>query len=104
LRGSVERDRVEPAARRRLGMPVASQELELERLEEHDRAARLAPALAAALDTLPPKQRRALELRVVDELPYERVASDLNCTETAARLRVMRALGSLSRLLKGATS
>ena len=104
LRRSLERDRIETAARRRLGMPVAAHDVELERVEEHDRAERLAPALAAALDTLPVDQRRALELRVVDELPYERVASDLDCTETAARLRVMRALGSLSRLLKGAPS
>jgi len=44
------------------------------------------------------------ELRIVDELSYEQVASSLECSEVAARIRVTRALGSLSRRLKGAPS
>jgi DNA-directed RNA polymerase specialized sigma24 family protein len=36
---------------------------------------------------------------VVEERPYEEIASALGCTETAARLRVMRALGKLARAL-----
>ena len=59
----------------------------------------LGERLDAALESLPAGQRHALELRVVDELPYERVAEALDCSETAARLRVMRALGKLARLL-----
>jgi RNA polymerase sigma factor (sigma-70 family) len=102
LRRSYERDRIERSARRRLGMTIEAQEPDFGRIEEQDRADRLEPALAAALDALPSSQRRALELRVVGELPYERVASSLDISETAARIRVMRALGTLSRRLKGA--
>lgn len=104
LHRSLERDRIETRARKRLGMPLDSHEPDLARIDERDRAARLEPTLATALDSLPETQRRALELRVVDELPYERVAASLGCSQTAARIRVVRALGSLSRLLKGAPS
>jgi RNA polymerase sigma-70 factor (ECF subfamily) len=52
---------------------------------------------------LPEGQREALELRVIDERDYGEVAASLGVTEVAARLRVMRALTSLSRLLKGVT-
>jgi DNA-directed RNA polymerase specialized sigma24 family protein len=36
---------------------------------------------------------------VLEERPYQEIASALGCTETAARIRVMRALGRLARLL-----
>jgi RNA polymerase sigma-70 factor (ECF subfamily) len=75
----------------------------LARVEERDRAERMKPSLAAALAALPPGQRRALELRVIQELPYDQVASSLSCSEGAARIRVTRALGSLSERLKGAS-
>jgi RNA polymerase sigma-70 factor (ECF subfamily) len=104
LRRSLERDRIEASARRRLGMPADAHDADLARIDERDRAARLEPALSAALGDLPATQRRALELRVLDELSYEQVASSLECSEVAARIRVTRALGSLSRRLKGAPS
>ena len=97
LRRHYERGRVEDAARRKLGMPVRSYELEVESLE-------LRAELAGALRELPEGQRDALGLRVLAELPYEDVAAELGITETAARLRVMRALAKLGRLLGGATS
>jgi RNA polymerase sigma-70 factor, ECF subfamily len=99
LRRYYERGRLEDAARRRLGMPVRSYEHEFEAVEDRLAAADWRPALRAALRSLPKGQRDALELRVVDELPYDRIARTLACTETAARLRVMRALGKLARLL-----
>jgi RNA polymerase sigma-70 factor (ECF subfamily) len=52
---------------------------------------------------LPAGQREALELRVLQERDYRDVAASLGVTEVAARLRVMRALGALSRRLKGVT-
>ncbi|MEP6893552.1 MAG: sigma-70 family RNA polymerase sigma factor, partial [Gaiellaceae bacterium] len=64
-------------------------------------AERGGPVLVAALDTLPVSQRRALELRVIEERPYRQVAKALGCSQVAARIRVTRALGSLSRVLKG---
>jgi RNA polymerase sigma factor (sigma-70 family) len=99
LRRYYERGRLEDAARRRLGMPIRSYEHDFEAVEARLAAADLRPALEAALGSLPKGQRKAVELRVVDELPYERVADALACTETAARLRVMRALDKLAQLL-----
>jgi len=82
-------------------MPIRS-DGELEEIHERADAARLKLALVPAMATLPDAQRRALVLRVVHELSYEEVAAALGCSVTAARLRVMRALGSLSRAMKGA--
>ena len=98
-----ERQRVETSARRLLGMRLRSDEVvEYEGVEERISADRLRPHLGGALALLPAGQRRALELRVVDELPYAQLAETLGCSEGAARLRVMRALESLTRRLKGA--
>ena len=102
VRAYYEHERVEIRARQRLGIPLHAYELDLDETTDRLDADRVAPALSAALDTLPVSQRRALELRVVDELPYEQVARALGCSQVAARIRVTRALGSLSRLLKGA--
>ena len=85
-------------------MPIRTYELDVDATNERLDAARVAPALSAALAELPGAQRQALELRVVDELPYRQVASSLGCSEVAARIRVTRALGTLSRLLRGAVS
>ena len=104
LRRYYERERVDNAARRRLGMPAPGPDPNLARVEERDRAERLKPSLATALAALPPAQRRALELRVIQELPYDQVASSLSCSEGAARIRVSRALGSLSERLKGVST
>ena len=102
LRRSLERERIEANARRRLGMPLVSYDQETEAADGRADARRLAPALAEALGQLPTAQREALELRVVRELAYDEVAATLDCTPLAARIRVSRALTSLSRLLKGA--
>lgn len=69
---------------------------ELERLAELDA---LRPALAEALDKLPLKGRRAVQLRVVAGLPYEQVATRLGCSEQAARAHVSRALRHLANVL-----
>jgi RNA polymerase sigma-70 factor (ECF subfamily) len=103
LRRSLERERLETAARRRLGLPLHAYEPELEDVEARVDAEQLRPALDAALAQLPDGQRDAIELRIVGALPYDEVATTLGCSEAAARIRVMRALGSLSRLLKGVT-
>jgi RNA polymerase sigma factor (sigma-70 family) len=94
-----ERGRVETAARRRLGMPLRTYDLDLDAIDDRLSAEAAEPGLASALDTLPRRQREALELRVVEERRYEEIATALGCTETAARLRVMRALEKLARAL-----
>jgi RNA polymerase sigma factor (sigma-70 family) len=103
LRTFYERERVESKARDKLGLPRDSYELDVQAANDRLDAERLAPRLFRALASLPTSQRRALELRVVEERPYKEVASSLGCSEVAARIRVTRALGSLSRLLKGAS-
>ena len=95
-RESARRNEVETRARRRLGLPT-----DLASEEGYDAVERrLSPrtALAEALETLPEHEREALELRVVDELPYPEVAERLGVRPAAARLRVSRALRRLSAL------
>jgi RNA polymerase sigma-70 factor (ECF subfamily) len=87
---------VETRARRRLGLSTdLASDGGYAAVEE-----RLSPraALARGLETLPQHEREALELRVVDELPYEQVADRLGVRPAAARLRVSRALRRLSSL------
>jgi len=104
LRTTLERERIESAARRRLGVPIRSYDGGLDATDERLDAEQLRPALEAALEQLPAGQRAAVELRIVRALTYDEVADSLNCTQVAARIRVTRALSSLSRLLKGAAS
>jgi RNA polymerase sigma-70 factor (ECF subfamily) len=90
----VRRDRIETQARAKLGLP-------LDLAAEDGYAAvddRLSPrrALAEALEQLPSHELRALELRVLDELPYGEVAERLAIRPAAARLRVSLALRRLA--------
>jgi len=57
-------------------------------------------ALAAALDQIGPGERDAVQLRVVEEMDYAQIASALDCSEAAARVRVHRGLASLNRLME----
>ena len=95
-RESARKDAVETRARRRLGltMDLAAED------GYADVDERLSPraALAGFLELLPEHERRALELRVVDGLPYAEVADQLEIRPAAARLRVSRALRRLSAL------
>jgi RNA polymerase sigma-70 factor (ECF subfamily) len=95
-RESARRNEVETRARRRLGLPTdLASEDGYDAVED-----RLSPrmALTDALETLPDHERAALELRVLDELPYADVAARLGVRPAAARLRVSRALRRLSAL------
>jgi RNA polymerase sigma-70 factor (ECF subfamily) len=51
------------------------------------------------LDRLSAGQREALQLRVVDELPYTDVADSLGISQQAARARVARGLKALAAAL-----
>jgi RNA polymerase sigma-70 factor (ECF subfamily) len=84
-------------------MPTAWAECEdYEAVDERMVATSLAPVLRRAVRALPSEQRKALELRVVQQLEYEEVAGALGCTQNAARLRVSRALRALGLKLRGA--
>jgi RNA polymerase sigma-70 factor, ECF subfamily len=94
LSDSARRDRIATRARERLGLPLElAAEPGYDEVEE-----RLSPRreLARALEELPEHERGALELRIVDELPYEDVAERLDIRPAAARLRVSRALRRLA--------
>jgi len=51
--------------------------------------------LDEALDELPDSQRRAIELRVLEDKAYEDVAAALGTSPAAARVRVHRGLSAL---------
>jgi RNA polymerase sigma-70 factor, ECF subfamily len=63
-----------------------------ERKELHD-------LLYQMLDRLPEKQRKALVLRDLEDVPYDQMAELMNCTEQAARLKVFRARTRLRDLM-----
>lgn len=95
------RGRVDTEARRKLAMPLRPlPDEDYERIEELIDLAPIRVALVEALGTLDADQRRALELRVVDGLPYPEVAAKLSCGEQAARQRVSRGLRKLALLLQ----
>ena len=103
LRQYHKHNRIESAARERMGLQATSAECEgYERVDERSEVGALAPLLRHALRALPAEQRRALELRIVHQLPYEAVAGRLGCTQNAARLRVSRALRALTTQMKSA--
>jgi len=95
---SWRRGRIEARARRRLGMePVELDDLALERVDQ------LADAgvgrLEQMLDELPQMEREAVRWHVVDEVGYDEMAAQLNCSEMVIRKRVSRGLGRLRNRL-----
>src|SRR4051812_18304338 len=94
--GSVER-----SALARLGVPVPGlTDPEIERIEDMAGLSEVAAPLADALAALPEEQRRAVELRVVDECGYSDIAVRLGISEQAARARVSRGLRALALALR----
>ena len=94
LADTARRDRIETRARERLGLPVDLGGDEGFSAVEKRLSPRL--ALERSLRSLPEHERDALELRVLDELPYAQVAKRLSIRPAAARLRVSRALRRLA--------
>jgi len=54
------------------------------------------------LDQLPDPQRTAIVLRDLEDIPYEKMAEILKCSEQAARLKVFRARTQLRQLMEKA--
>jgi RNA polymerase sigma factor (sigma-70 family) len=102
LRQYHKHNRIESAARERMGLVASFAEDDYERVDERSEANALAPFVRHALRALPADQRRALELRIVHQLPYEAVAGRLGCSQNAARLRVSRALRALTTQMRSA--
>ena len=94
-RGSAERRALE-----RVGIDVPPLEAEdFERIVELAGLHALRTAVARELGALPEEHREALQLRVVEELPYDAVARRLAVTEPTARARVSRGLRALGRAI-----
>jgi RNA polymerase sigma-70 factor (ECF subfamily) len=94
------RGRVEQRALRQLGIETPA--LDVEDVAQINEAAELSPlreALRAELASLGADQREALQLRIVEELPYVVVAQRLGISEVSARARVSRGLRTLARAL-----
>jgi len=94
-RGSAER-----RAMRRLGIerPMIDPDTEAE-IVRRAGLDDLREAIAAGVAMLPEDAREAIRLRIVDELSYADLATRLAITEQAARKRVSRGMGMLSRAL-----
>jgi RNA polymerase sigma factor (sigma-70 family) len=95
------RGRVELATCRKLGIQLDHDPDELAQIDAQLDAAAQTEDLADALDALPDTQRQALQLRVIDELNYSQAAALMGTSEQNARIRVSRALKTLSQRLQG---
>ncbi len=69
--------------------------------ESHSANVELRDELKVALDALPPKLRAAVVLRDIYDLPHEEIASQLNISESAAKVRLHRARRKLRVCLEG---
>ncbi|NLE10386.1 MAG: RNA polymerase sigma factor [Actinobacteria bacterium] len=98
LRDSERHARAETSARQKLGLPLEL--VEDAGLASIDQALSPDGMLDGALADLPRHEREAVELRVLEELPYDEVARRLTIRPAAARLRVSRGLRRMSVALQ----
>lgn len=93
--GAIERRALD---RLRWSMPeyAAGEDEELARVAELDL---FRDAVGVALSELPEQRRRAVSLRIIEELPYAEVAIRLGCSEQAARAHVSRGLRGLQQVI-----
>ncbi len=96
------RQRVSTRYRARLGIreSTAVDADDLARIEAMVDWAPVRDAVIAAVAALPPGEAAAIRLRIGDDLPYAEVAARLQCSEPAARMRVMRALNRIQDALE----
>ncbi len=95
------RQSVERRAVRRLGIEVPALDDEsIARIEALADMDSHRAALASALRQIGEGERHAVELRVVQELGYAEIATELDCSEAAARTRVHRGLARLNHLME----
>ena len=94
--------RLDASARLALGIPTRAYDSEgWDDVEARAAAAMLAGELTAAMSQLTAGQRRAVELRILEDLDFGAVAASLECNEPAARMRVSRALHIMRSRLQG---
>lgn len=96
------RQRVSRKYQRKLALAPVDLTLEdMRRVEELADMSSLRSQLRTAMEALPDSQAKAVELRVIEQLPYEEVAGLLGVSEGAVRVRVSRGLTRLAELLEG---
>jgi RNA polymerase sigma factor (sigma-70 family) len=101
LAASLERGRVEAAARQRLGMSAVVLDDRLV-ADVEDAARDFDDTLVEEwLSQLAPDQRLAVRQRVLEERSYRDIAGELECSEAVVRQRVSRGLAILRRDLEG---
>ena len=99
LRESLRKQRIEDAARRRLGMPsLLSRDAALDAVDD---GRRLSESERRTLASLRQEDRELLRLRVIEERSYRDIAIRLRCTPQAARRRISRLLRQLQYTLGG---
>ena len=67
-----------------------------------DESKELQQLLHKLLEQIPEQQRSAIVLRDLEDVPYEKMAEIMNCSEQAARLKVFRARARLRELMEKA--
>ncbi len=97
IRESVRRQQVADRATHRLGMTLG---IDREFSPTPGWSDGLDQELNEALQSLPAEQRRAVEMRVLDDESYTTVAEQLDCSEGAARIRVSRGLRALRKIFR----
>ena len=94
------RSKVRRKALSRLGLePPRLSDEEAQLLLDRAEIGDLRESVRVGLRSLTAEQQQALELRVVEELPYAEVAERLGVTEEAAKARVSRGLKALQAAL-----
>ncbi|MDQ8043246.1 MAG: RNA polymerase sigma factor [Solirubrobacteraceae bacterium] len=90
--------RVEREARERLQIQTPpAHEDDLAAIDERAGLPELRAAMTAELERLSADHRRALQLRIVEERPYDEIAGLLGVSEQTVRARVSRGLTALSK-------
>jgi RNA polymerase sigma-70 factor (ECF subfamily) len=97
LSRSLERNRVEHRARKRMRMnPIVIEDGTVDALER----LYAGDVLAGALEALPTDQAEAVRARIVQELAYDEIAAGLQTSEAVVRKRVSRGLAQLRETLE----
>lgn len=101
LAGYRRKGRIELRAVQRLGVQLPTLDEEsIEQIEAQVDNLAYRRLLEEALGRLSVGQRRAVQLRVADDLDYRSVATKLGCSEATARVRVHRGLTRLADFLE----
>ena len=95
------RDQGERERRRRLpGTRATLSDREIERVEELAGIADLREAVAKRLAELPEEQGEAVRMRVLEDMPYNEIATRMSASPETVRARVSRGLRALNVALE----